>query len=90
MSDRSVDPRTLAGDPIAYAAEMRRVRQSRRSYLEEIEAIHEEEARLGRPMSQREREAFVRGFHSQEYVNDVELALWMNILAREADEDGQE
>ncbi len=75
MSDRSVDPRTRAGDPgpATYKAGMARLKTSRRTYAEEMEAVVGEEARLGRPMSQREREAFARGFHSEEYVAEIRL-----------------
>ena len=75
MSDRSVDPRTRAGDPgpATYKAGMARLKTSRRTYAEEMEAVVGEEARLGRPMSQREREAFARGFHGEEYVAEIWL-----------------
>ena len=72
MDNRSVDPRTRAGDP-AYKAGMERLRRSRRTYVEEMEAVAEEEARLGRPMSHREREAFARGFHGELYVEEMRL-----------------
>ena len=51
MSDRSVDPRTRAGDPFASAGG----KIPRRSHEECVEAKHEEEERLGRPLSQRAR-----------------------------------
>jgi len=75
LSDRSVAPRTRAGDPgpATYKAGMERLKRSRRTYVEEMEAIAEEEARLGRPMSHREREAFVRGFHGEAYVEEIRL-----------------
>ncbi len=75
MSDRSVDPRTRAGDPgpATYKAGMAPLKRSRRTYAEEMEAVAEEEARLGRLMSQREREAFARGFHGEEYVAEIRL-----------------
>ena len=60
MSRDSVDPRTLAGD--SFAAERQRVRQSRHTEAELVEAIGEDEAEQGRPMSEAEREAFARGF----------------------------
>ena len=75
MSTESVDPRTRAGDPglATYKAGMARLKRSRRTYAEEMEAVAEEEARLGRPMSHREREAFARGFHGEEYVAEIRL-----------------
>ncbi len=60
MSTDSVDPRTLAGD--SFAAERKRVRQSRHTEAELVEAIAEDEAQQGRPMTPTEREAFARGF----------------------------
>ena len=77
MSDRSVDPRTRAGDPqgtsATFKVRMEELRRSRRSYVEEMEAVAEEEARLGRPMTHREREAFTRGFHGEPYVEEIRL-----------------
>lgn len=73
MSDHRVHPATRAGDPFAYGAEMARLKRSRRTYAEEMAAVAEEEARLGRPMSHREREAFARGFHGEEYVAELRL-----------------
>ena len=62
MIERRISP---AGDPF-YAAGIRR-----RTHEECIAAMHEDEARLGRPMSQREREGFVRGFHAPEYRMEI-------------------
>ena len=73
MSDRSVGPETRAGDPIAWAAGMERVRRSRRTDAELVEAIREDEERLGRAMSQGEREAFARGFHGEAYAEELRL-----------------
>jgi hypothetical protein len=77
LSTESVDPRTRAGDPgeatATYKAGMARLKRSRRTYGEEMEAVAEEETRLGRPMSHREREAFARGFHGEEYVEEIRL-----------------
>ncbi len=70
--------------PIAYAAEAKR-RITRRTHLEEIEAIAEE-ARLGRPMSPRERDAFVRGFHAPEYGEDIRLLAAQRLLDEEEGE----
>jgi hypothetical protein len=54
-----------AGDPI-YAAGIRR-----RTHEECIEAVHAEEERLGRKMSQRKREAFTVGLHAPEYRAEI-------------------
>jgi hypothetical protein len=61
-SDRSVDPRTLAGDPFAYAGD----KIKRRTHAECIAAMRAEEERLGRKLTDREREAFAYGFHAPE------------------------
>ena len=87
MTDRSVDPRTLAGDPIAFAAERERIKRSRRTEAELIEAITEDEAQQGRPMTPTEREAFARGFFGQEYIAEVRLLARAGLLD---DEDCQE
>ncbi len=73
MSTDRVHPSTRAGDPIAWAAGMERVRRSRRTDAELVEAIREDERRLGRAMSQREREAFARGFHGEAYAEEIRL-----------------
>ena len=86
MSDRSVDPRTLAGDPIAFAAERRQLRRERRTAAELIEAIHEDEEKLGRPMSHNERVGFARGFFGPEYVAEVRLLAAEGLLDDEDEE----
>ena len=83
MSTHRVHPETLAGDP--FAAEHKRYRQSRRTEAELVEAIREDEARQGRPMSPSEREAFARGFFGQEYAVEVRLLARAGLLD---DEDG--
>jgi hypothetical protein len=52
---------------------MERLKRSRRTYGEELGAVAEEEARLGRPMSPREHEAFARGFRGESYVQEIRL-----------------
>jgi hypothetical protein len=44
-----------------------------------LEAMAEEEARLGRPMSQREREGFARGFHSTEYREELRRLMVLGV-----------
>lgn len=75
MSDRRVHPETRAGDPgsATYRAGMEKLRRTRRTYAEEMEAVREEEARLGRLMGHREREAFASGFHGEPYAEDLRL-----------------
>jgi hypothetical protein len=85
LSTHRVHPETLAGDP--FAAERRRVRQSRRTEAELVEAIREDEESQGRPMSPSEREGFARGFFGQEYAAEVRLLARAGLLD---DEDGAE
>ena len=86
MSDRSVDPRTRAGDPFAFAAERRQLRRERRTATELIEAIREDEAKLGRSMSHNERVGFARGFFGPEYVAEVRLLAAEGLLDDEDEE----
>lgn len=73
MSTDRVHPARRAGDPIAWAAGMERVRRARRTDAELVEAILEDEERLGRRMSDRERVAFAQGFHGEAYVEELRL-----------------
>lgn len=87
MDRRSVDPRTLAGDPFAHAGKQRRSSAiTRRTYGEELAAVLEEEARLGRPMIPRERDAFVRGFHGQEYAEEIRRLMALGVEEPEGEE----
>ena len=81
MSDRSVDPRTLAGDPFAYAGS----KIPRRGHEECVTAMREEE-RLGRPLSQREREGFARGFHAPEYRMEIASLAARGLLDEEEED----
>ena len=56
MADRRIPP---VGDPF-YAA-------GKRTEAELLEALAEDEAKIGRPHTPREREAFARGFFGEEY-----------------------
>jgi hypothetical protein len=72
MPERRIPP---AGDPF-YAA-------GRRTEAELIKAIAEEKARLGRSMSQREREVFARSFFAEEYRGEIRLLAAMGLLDAE-------
>jgi hypothetical protein len=85
VDDVRVHPETVAGDP--FAAERKRIKHSRRTEAELVEAIREDEAQQGRPMTPSEREAFARGFFGQEYAAEVRLLARPGMLD---DEDGQE
>jgi hypothetical protein len=87
VDDVRVHRATLAGDPFAHAGEERRqLRRERRTESELIEAIREDEERLGRPMTHGERLGFARGFYGPEYVAEVRLLAAEGLLD---DEDGE-
>lgn len=91
MSDRIVDPRTLAGDLIASAGERKRTGRERRTEAGLVEAIREDERRLGRPITQGEREGFAKGFFGVEYVaEEVRLLAAQGLLDEEDGEGDQE
>jgi len=83
LSDRSVDPRTRAGEPIAFAGERERIKQSRRTEAELVEAIREDEEKLGRPMTHNERVGFARGFFGPEYVAEIRVLAAEGLLDEE-------
>jgi hypothetical protein len=71
MDSSRIHPETLAGD--SFAAERKRVRQSRHTEAELVKAIAEDEAQQGRPMTPPEREAFARGFFGLGRLERLEL-----------------
>lgn len=71
MDDVSVACRTRADGPLALCGE--RIKRSRRTYAEEVEAVGEEEDRLGRYMTPTERDAFVGGLHGPEEAAEARL-----------------
>ena len=80
MDDVSVDRRTRADRPLALCGE--RIKRSRRTFAEEVEAVGEEEDRLGRSMTPTERDAFVRGLHGPEYAAEARLLAAEALLLR--------
>ena len=87
MSTDRVHPETLAGDPFAHAGEERRqLRRERRSAAELVEAIREDEEKLGRPMSHNERVGVARGFFGPVYVAEVRLLAAEGLLDDEEEE----
>lgn len=85
MDDVRVHRETLAGDP--FAAARSQINQSRRTEAELVEAIREDEAQQGRPMTPSERDAFARGFFGQGYAAEVRLLAAEGLLD---DGDGEE
>jgi inosine/xanthosine triphosphate pyrophosphatase family protein len=83
MDDVRVHPEALAGDPTPYAAEWKRIRQSRRTEGELIASLIEDERELGRPHTPSEREAFAKGFFGQEYGEEIRLLAAQGLLDEE-------
>ena len=89
MDDRSVNSAVRAGDPFAAAGAKQQARRShRRTKAELLEAIAEEEAKRGYPMTPRERDGFARRFLSVEYRADVRA--FMRGMGIAYDGDGEE
>ena len=86
MDDVRVHPEALAGDPFAFAAEMERIRKSRRTEGDLIAALIEDEICQGRPHTPSERDAFARGFFGQEYGEEIRALANAGMLD---DEDGR-
>jgi hypothetical protein len=75
------DHRVAAGDPFVAAgrsSSLEGIQEIvRRTYPQLIEAIRDEETRLGRPMTMGEIDAFARGYHAEEYRLEVRrLMAW--------------
>jgi hypothetical protein len=91
LSTDSVDPRTLAGDPFAWAG--RRIEEAklglreRRTEDELVEAIHQEEARRGQPMTRSEQMAFARGFFAPSYRAEISRLAALGVEDGFAEED---
>ncbi len=79
MDDVRISP---AGDGF-YAAGCAKLR---RTHEECIAAMHAEEERLGRRMTDREREAFARGFHAPEYRAEISRLTALGVEGPEDDE----
>ncbi len=76
---RKHHPEVRAGDPFVAAA--------RRTHEECIEAMHAEEERLGRKMTDREREGFARGFHAPEYRSTLRHLAAMGVAGPDDEDD---
>jgi hypothetical protein len=75
------DYRVAAGDPFVAAGRFTSLESIqeivRRTYPELIEAIKDEDKRLGRPMTMSEIDAFAHAYHAEEYRLDVRrLMAW--------------
>ena len=75
------DHRVAAGDPFVAAGQSTSLEGIqeivRRTYPQLIEAMRDEETRLGHPMTMGEIDAFARGYHAEEYRLDARrLMAW--------------
>lgn len=77
MNDSSV----AAGDPFAHAGQKRHGgfehigEAVRRTHTDLLTAIREEQAHLGRPMTDSELDTFARRFYAEQYREDVRRAM---------------
>jgi hypothetical protein len=83
--------RVAAGDPFIAAGRSSSLESVRdivgRTYPELIEAIRNEETRLGRPMTMGEIDAFARGYHAEEYRLDVRRLMSWGVEEPDEEED---
>lgn len=70
MDDRRIPPAPNRGQATGVR---------RRTEAELIEAIAEDEARQGRPLTPSEREGFARGFFSQEYGEEIRRLMALGV-----------
>ncbi len=86
------DYKVAAGDPFAYAAQKRRKDFEhigeivRRTHTDLLTAIREEQARVGRHMTDFELDEFARRYYADEYRQDLRRIMAMGV--EEADEEG--
>lgn len=74
-------------DDTRIAPDARALKAGRRTEGELIFALYEDESRLGRPHTPRERDAFTRGFFGTEYAEEIRHLAAAGLLD---EEDGQE
>jgi hypothetical protein len=85
------DYRVAAGDPFAYAGQKRREdfehigEVVRRTHTDLLTAIREEQARIGRHMTDSELDEFARRYYADEYRQDLR-----RIMAMSGDSDEEE
>jgi hypothetical protein len=85
------DYRVAAGDPFAYAGQKKQEDLEhigevvRRTHTDLLTAIREEQARIGRHMTDSELDEFVRRYYADEYRKDLHT-----IMARGVEELGEE
>ena len=81
-----------AGDPFAYAGQKRHEDLEHigevvgRTHTDLLTAIREEQARLGRHMTDSELDKFAREYHADEYRQDLRRIMAMGVEEPEEDE----
>jgi DNA-directed RNA polymerase specialized sigma subunit len=81
-----------AGDPFAYAGQKRQADLEhisevvRRTHTDLLRAIREEQARLGRHMTDSELDKFAREYHAEEYRQDLRRLMAMGAEKSDQDE----
>jgi len=81
-----------AGDPFVYAAQKRQAELEHigevvsRTHADLLSAIREEQARLGRRMTDSELDKFARGYHADEYRQDLRRIMAMGVKEPDQDE----
>jgi hypothetical protein len=89
MDNHSVE----AGDPFAFAGRRRQQGLEpiepvvRRTYPELLAAMHQEQVKLGRHMTNSELDAFARRFYAEEYRQDMKRLMAMGVQEPEEDEE---
>ena len=74
-----------AGDPFVYAAQRRQADLEHvgevvsRTHTDLLRAIREEQARLGRRMTDSELDKFAREYHAEEYRRDLRKIMAMGV-----------
>ena len=79
------DYRVAAGDPFAYAGQKRHEdfehigEVVRRTHTDLLTAIREEQARIGRHMTDSELDEFARRYYAEEYRQDLRRSMAMGV-----------
>ena len=82
-----------AGDPFAHAGRKKRYQDQegvdtvvRRTYPELLAAMHKEEVKIGRHMTNSELDTFAHRFYAEEYRQDLRRIMAMGVEESEVDE----
>jgi hypothetical protein len=87
------DHRVAAGDPFAYAGQKRHEDLEhigevvRRTHTDLLTAIREEQARLGRHMTDSELDEFARRYYAEEYRQDLRRIMTIGVEGPDEEED---